>query len=78
MVDEETLLEKLSELEHDQWMLWSKGVAREVGFRRRRRWKQYWIPYAELTEEAKERDRVWARKIMQVLTEFGLLSDENR
>lgn len=33
MLNEKALLEKLSELEHKQWMTWTRGVARQVGFR---------------------------------------------
>ena len=77
MVDTEALLEKLAELEHEQWMVWSRGIARDVRRKRRKRWEQYWIPYDKLTEEDKELDRVWARKIMAVLSEFDLLSKES-
>ena len=33
------LLEKLAELEHEQWVFWSRGVAGEVSEERRQRWQ---------------------------------------
>lgn len=64
------LLERLAELEHEQWMEWSKTVAPEVSSQRRERWQKYWKPYSELPEEVKEQDRVWARKVLKVLIDF--------
>ena len=61
------LLEKLSELEHDQWMEWSKSVSDEVSEERKERWKKLWIPYDELSEEMKEQDRIYARKILKLV-----------
>ncbi len=55
------LLERLAELEHEQWLAWSRAVAPEVSAERRRRWQACWVPYAELPEDVKELDREWAR-----------------
>ena len=66
---EHPLLEKLSELEHEQWVVWSKALADEVGPERRRRWEAMWIPYSQLTETLKEVDRQWARKVLAALAE---------
>jgi hypothetical protein len=63
----EDLLERLAELEHEQWVAWSQAVAGEVAPERRRRWEAYWVPYAELPEEVKEQDRAWARKVLELL-----------
>lgn len=59
-------LERLAELEHEQWMEWSKAVADEVSPEWRARWEKYWVPYDQLPEEVKEQDRVWARKVIAV------------
>jgi bisphosphoglycerate-independent phosphoglycerate mutase (AlkP superfamily) len=65
------LLEKLAELEHEQWIEWSKTVAPEIDVRyymgRLKRWEKCWISYSKLTEEQKEHDRKWARKVLAVL-----------
>ena len=61
------LLERLAELEHEQWVAWSRAVAAEVSAERRRRWQACWVPYGELPEEVKELDREWARKVLAAL-----------
>ena len=61
------LLERLAELEHEQWVAWSRAVADEVSEERRRRWQAFWVPYAELPEDVKEQDRVWARKALAIV-----------
>jgi hypothetical protein len=66
MKDEE-LLERLAEVEHVQWMHWSQAVAGEVSPECRARWSLCWVPYAELTEEEKEKDRAWARKVLAAM-----------
>lgn len=81
------LIEKLSSLEHDQWMKWSDNLARELERvieliethdeegavellkKRLSGWEQYWIPYVELSDEVKEFDRLWARKVLAVVEE---------
>lgn len=60
-------LERLAELEHEQWMAWSQSVAAEVSAERRQRWQSCWVAYADLPEEVKELDRHWARKVLEVL-----------
>ena len=56
-------LEALAELEHEQWVAWSKALADEIKPERLARWQALWIPYSELSEEMKGHDRKWARKI---------------
>lgn len=59
---ERDAVERVAEVEHEQWVAWSKAVAPEVSPERRARWAKYWIPYKDLPEEIKELDRAWARK----------------
>ena len=59
---ERDAVERVAEVEHAQWVTWSKEVAHEVSPERRARWARYWVPYKDLPEEVKELDRVWARK----------------
>lgn len=64
------LIETLARLEHEQWVEWSKAlVAREkrLSMNRIERWKKLWIPYDQLTEEQKEQDRVYARKVLAII-----------
>lgn len=63
------LLEQLAELEHKQWMEWAKSIMKKETLSKERveRWKELFIPYDDLTEESKEQDRVYARKILKLL-----------
>jgi len=60
------LLEELSKIEHDQWIEWSKSVSSEVSDERKKRWEKYWVAYKDLSEDIKEQDRVYARKVLNV------------
>jgi hypothetical protein len=68
----EELLERLAEVEHEQWVAWARAVAGEVSPERRARWESFYGPYARLSEEAKEQDRAWARRVLAVLREAGI------
>jgi hypothetical protein len=85
MIDNKLLLEKIAEIEHQQWCLWSKSICGHIlqdrsPMRIRDRiltkhdsWELLWQPYSELSEEMKEHDRVWARKVITVLKLHGVL-----
>jgi hypothetical protein len=71
----EELREKLSELEHDQWMEWTKEIASrfqtEPFFQYQiEQWRKSWIPYGELTDGQKDMDRIWADKTIEVILQF--------
>ncbi len=77
----ESLVEKLAELEHEQWVHWSKALAMQESISevRRKRWEKYWVPYSDLPEDVKESDRKWARRVLEIiLDELGGLEDEDR
>jgi hypothetical protein len=61
------LLETLAMLEHEQWMQWAKTIvtSEAISAERKARWFECFKPYHELTEEQKEHDRVWARKVLK-------------
>lgn len=69
----EELVEALAEIEHAQWMHWSRAVAVDVATATRDKWLRSWVDYAELTDEMKEADRVWARKVVALLRQRRLL-----
>lgn len=72
-------LENLAELEHEQWVAWSKSLCEQVlsnlgeevtgrkMFERHQRWLSLWKPYDNLSDEIKEQDRIWARKVLKLL-----------
>ena len=65
----EELVELLSELEHEQWMEWSKNIAKneKISVQRLERWKTLWKPYLLLSEETKKQDRIYARKVIEII-----------
>lgn len=62
-------LEKLADLEHEQWIAWSKDIAdtETINETRRQRWSELWVPYSQLTEAQKDQDREWACKVLLLL-----------
>lgn len=70
-MDEPELIEELAALEHEQWEEWSKNVSEEVSEDRQTRWKEYWVPYDDLTDEVKEQDREWARKVLEIVKRYA-------
>jgi len=69
MEEEDTMLEALAELEHDQWVSWAKNIieSETITPERTERWKEMFVPYADLSEEDKDKDREWARKVMTII-----------
>lgn len=62
--------ERLSELEHEQWIAWSKNIAETetITPARLERWKELWKPYDALTEAQKDQDREWADKVLAIIS----------
>jgi hypothetical protein len=65
------LIEELADLEHRQWMHWSKYVAEnhDIPEELEDKWRKSWRPYSELSEEQKDKDRKWARKALYIVQE---------
>lgn len=61
------LVEKIAPLEHDQWAHWTKYMLDNLTEENIARWrKQIETKYEDLSEEEKESDRVWARKLLDI------------
>jgi len=67
------LTEALAKIEHEQWQHWSQAVSAHVPETVRAKWQNSWVDYNKLTEEVKEADRVWARKVVTLLRERKLI-----
>ena len=67
------LIEALAEIEHEQWIHWSRAVAAKVPEATHAAWQRSWVDYLELTDDVKEADRVWARKVIAVLRQHSLI-----
>lgn len=74
---EDKIIEKLAELEHIKWMEWARHLLseEEISTMRVQRWARNFVPYAELSETEKEKDRVLARRVMRILQDC---SEDNK
>lgn len=72
-MNEDKLIEKLAELEHIKWMEWARHILAEeaITTMRVQRWVRNFVPYDELSELEKEKDRVLARRVLRALKEEG-------
>lgn len=74
------LLEKLSEIEHEQWANWANTLLDRMYLatldrksletfymEMKTRWMINLIPYNELPEKTKEFDREWAQKVLEII-----------
>ena len=70
------LIEKLSALEHDQWVQYSKSVYKQIRQSASRedlirkatdKWLSKWKPYDLLSESEKDKDRIWANKVLEII-----------
>jgi hypothetical protein len=66
-LSEAEMVEIVADLEHQQWMHWSQAVAHTVSSYQLKTWQHLWVPYEQLPEDEKEKDRVWARKTLRAL-----------
>jgi hypothetical protein len=67
---DDTLIERLADLEHQQWMHWAQAlIATEPGLAAERveRWRASFVPYAALPDSLKDLDRAWARRVLTLL-----------
>ncbi len=69
-----TKVERLAELEHDQWTAWAKEISKteKIKPKRKARWKKLFVPYAKLPAKAKDQDRKWAQKVIDIMEKKSL------
>ena len=69
MIKDNTVLERLAALEHEQWVSWATALleSEQLSKERKIRWKKLFVPYHQLDEAVKEFDRVWARKVLETI-----------
>ena len=66
-------LEKLAEQEHIQWVHWTAYMFENLTPENIKRWKrQIETDYKDLSEKEKDSDRVWARKAIQIMLDYGV------
>lgn len=69
----EDVLEELAELHHNLWMEWARHILseEEISTQRVQRWAKLFIPYNQLSEQEKEKDRVLARRVYDIVEEYN-------
>jgi len=69
---EQQLLEELSHIEHEQWVLWVRHImeTQDIDQKTKDRWESYCIPYQQLPDGVAELDRVFARKSLEVFKKY--------
>ncbi len=62
-----TLIDRLAEIEHKQWMQWAAKImeTENISQARKARWTLMMVPFDALSEEWKEYDREWARHVLR-------------
>jgi len=63
--------EKLAELEHKQWLSWTNYLVTNYILPPEivKKWGKTWKPYKELSEGQKDKDRIWADKVLNELNQ---------
>ena len=69
---ESALIEELAEQIHNIWMGWAVHAAESVDAKTRKRWAPMFVPYANLPESEKQKDRVEAMALLDVVRENPL------
>jgi len=73
MNNSNTTLEKVSSEIHSMWISWAKKMVQEeknISKERIERWeKECFLPYQELSQEMKEMDRKFAKRIIKIVRE---------
>ena len=71
MNNSELILEKVSSEIHLMWMSWAKKIVQEENISKERieRWKkECFLSYDKLSDEMKELDRKFAKRIIKILS----------
>jgi len=62
------------------WWEWSRELSRKESLSKERldRWDKLWTFYKFLSEKSKEQDRIYARKVIELLKEKGIIEVQER
>lgn len=71
---EKVLLEEISKLIHEEWVEWAKQIEHEISDERKARWQTVYCDYDELSEEMKDKDRDYGKKVLAMLKNFDIES----
>ncbi len=68
---EAALIEALAEAIHNMWMGWAAHAAESVDAATRKRWQPMFVPYDDLPEPEKQKDRVEAMALLDIVRDQG-------
>ncbi|MCP4356079.1 MAG: hypothetical protein GY793_10750 [Proteobacteria bacterium] len=71
--NENQLREQIAKLIHEEWIEWAKNVDHEVSQERQKRWHSVYCNYEDLSEQMKDKDRVYVDKIINVLKKENII-----
>ena len=71
-MSEKILVEAIAEKVHDQWIDFTKKAIPELkqNSTERTTWRKNWLPYVDLPEKQKAKDRIYAQKIIKEVKEY--------
>ena len=71
-MDWQVLREEIAEIEHNVWMTWARTILEKesITIERQQRWGTFFIPYADLPEKEKDKDRKQADKVLAVVKKY--------
>lgn len=65
------ILEKIAELEHEQWAHWTRYFLDNLTTANIDRWKRQCVTkYDKLSEKEKDSDREWANKVIEIVIKY--------
>lgn len=71
---DEVLMEELSDQIHEQWRYWISYLIDEFGDdlpeELVERWREDDVPYSDLSDDEKDKDRKWAKKYIDIMDEY--------
>ncbi len=75
------MIEEISKYVHEEmWVKWAQTILEtepNISIERRERWEECFIPYEELSEEMKDLDRQFARKIYEIVNPVKNIESNN-
>ena len=71
-IDWLNLREEIAEVEHNIWTTWAKTILEKesISIERQQRWGTFFIPYNELPEKEKNKDRKQADKVIEIIKRY--------
>ena len=67
------MIESLAQVEHEQWKEWASSLMESepnISAKRLERWRAYMVPYESLPGNIKEKDRDYAKKVLDVFKTY--------